>query len=716
MTEIKIIKRDGRKVSFDKQKIINAIMMAMKRGSGIVKPEIASKIAKSIEKYFNDYNTYPTVSQVEELVYNKLISFNQKETARAYEGYRAIHEFKRNNHPLDDSVMGLVNQTNIDVMTENSNKQAMLASTQRDLIAGEVSKYEARNKLLPTYLVQAHDEGIIKIHDLDYFMNPITNCELVPLKDMFEKGTVINKKLIEVPKSFQTAMTLATQIAAQIASFTYGGQTMSISHLAPYVRVSKEKHIKEIIEEGKEIGIIYNKQQLNKIAMKRLKKEIKDGVQTFNYQLSTMNSTNGQSPFLSLFMYLNEEPEYIEETAMLIKEFLRQRIKGMKNEYGVLATQTFPKLLFVLDKNNMFKSSKYYYLKKLAIKATAIRMNPDYISAKRMKEIYGHVFPCMGCRSFLFPAFDENGNVKFYGRGNLGVTTLNLPDIALTSERDMRLFWEILKNRMDNIVKPSLELRYEKLRGVKASVAPILWQHGVFSRLNPWDEILPAIDKAKFSLSIGYAGLYEAVKYMTGKSHTSEIGYMFAEQIMKYLRDTADTWKEETGLGFSVYGSPIESTTEWFSKKLKNKFGEITDITDKGWITNSYHIDIREKIDAFSKLEIEGKLQEYSTGGNVSYVEVYNMEKNLEALEQVVDFMYEHNVYAEINSESDVCGKCHFTGTMQNDSTTHKWICPNCGNDNQETLSVVRRSCGYLGETVWTEGRLLDIIHRVKHL
>lgn len=687
--EFKVIKRDGTNVDFNRSKIEVAILKAMKYGSGIVKEDIAIKIANIIEEIGLD-----TVKLIESKVYSLLVELGEVETAKAYEGYRAIQEYKREIHPLDKSILGLVDKTNIEVLNENSNKQSTLASTQRDLIAGEVSKYLAKTQKIPTNLFQAHMEGIIKIHDLDYFLQPITNCELVPLKDLFSQGTVINKKMIETPKSLQTAMTLATQIATQISSYTYGGQTMSVSHLAPYVRVSYEKFKKLVEEEGLENNINYTKEQITSIAKKRLNKEIKDGVQTFNYQLSTMNSTNGQSPFISLFMYLNEEPEYIEETAMLIEEFLKQRIKGMKNEFGVRATQTFPKLLFVLDENNMTKNSKYYYLKKLAIKSTAIRMNPDYISAKKMKEVYGHVFPCMGCRSFLFPAYDENGNAKFYGRGNLGVTTLNLPDIALSSKGNVDEFWRILENRLENIVKPSLELRYTKLKGVKAEVAPLLWCHGVFARLKPNEEILQAIDKAQFSLSIGYAGMYETIKYMIGEGQTSPKGYEFAIKVMKYLKNKADEWKEETGLGFSVYGTPLESTTGWFADKLKSRFGEIEGITDKGWITNSYHIDIQQPIDAFSKLKIEGELQKYSTGGNISYVEVYNMEKNLEALEQVVDFMYDHNIYAEINSESDVCGVCGFTGKMDNDSKTLKWVCPQCKNDNQDKLSVVRRTCG----------------------
>lgn len=711
---MKVIKRDGSLVEFDKNKIENAIIKAMKRGSGIYKPVIAKLISEDAEEYFKIEGN-PTIYKIEEFVYNRLIHYGQHITAKSYEGYRAVQSFKRETHPLDENVMGLVNYTNDELINENSNKQSILASTQRDLIAGEVSKYISLNKSIPTHIVQAHNEGIIKMHDLDYYLQDITNCELVPLDKMFEYGTVINKKLIETPKSLRTAATLATQIAAQVSSFTYGGQTMSLSHLAPYVRVSYNKIKNEVIKEGNDNGINYTNEIIENITNKRLKSEIRDSVQTFNYQLSTLNSTNGQSPFLSLAMYINENPEYEEETAMLIEEFLIQRIEGMKNEYGVKSTQTFPKLLFFLDDNNMYTSSKYYYLKLLAIKATAKRMNPDYISVKKMKEVYGYAFPCMGCRSFLSPWVNENGEVQFYGRGNLGVTTLNLPHIALSSKKDIKLFWDIFNNRLE-LVKESLLLRYEKLRGVKANVAPILWCHGVFSRLDPNDEIISEVKNGKFSLSLGYSGLYETVKYMTGLSHTTEEGFKFALEIMTHLKNTAEKWKDETGLGFAVYGTPQESTTGWFSDKLKSQFGEIQDITDKGWVTNSYHIDIRENIDAFSKLKIEGELQKQSTGGNVSYIEVCNMEKNLEALEQVIDFIYENNIYGEINSESDVCGVCKYTGTMDNDTESLDWVCPQCGNRDQNKLSVVRRTCGYLGETNWSKGRKLDILNRVKHL
>lgn len=708
-----IIKRDNSIEEFNKEKIVQAILKAMKYGSGIIDIKIAKEIASTIESTAKVLDRMLTVSEIEGLVFDLLVKKDHALTARCYEGYRAVQEYKRKTHPLDESVMGLVDFTNEEVITENSNKQAVLASTQRDLIAGEVSKYVAKTKMIPAHIVQAHEEGIIKIHDLDYYLQPITNCELVPLGDMFKNGTVINKKLIETPKSLRTASTLATQIAAQVSSFTYGGQTMSLSHLAPYVRVSKNKIQEQVINEGKGIGIKYTEEQLDSIVSKRLKSEIKDSVQTFNYQLSTLNSTNGQSPFLSLCMYISEDPEYEEETAMLIEEFLNQRIEGMKNEYGVTATPTFPKLLFFLDENNMYPDSKYYYLKQLAIKSTALRMNPDFISVKKMKELYGYAFPCMGCRSFLAPYFDENGKVFFYGRGNLGVVTLNLPHIALTSKGDMNLFWKILDERLA-LCKEALMLRYTKLKGVKAKVAPILWQHGVFGRLDAEDEIEPLLKK--FTISLGYIGLYETTKYMTGEGQTEEVGYDFALKLMTYLQDTVLKWKEETGLGFALYGTPSESTAGYLSDRLKDTFGEIKDITDKGWLTNSYHVDIREQVDAFTKLSIESKLQEQSLGGNVSYVEVNNLCNNLEALEQLVDFMYENNIYAEVNSESDVCGACHYEGIMSNDPKTLDWYCPVCGNKDQSKLSVVRRVCGYLGETVWTKGRKLDILNRVKHL
>ena len=498
--------------------------------------------------------------------------------------------------------------------------------------------------------------------DLDYFLQPETNCELVPLNEMFKHGTVINKKMIRKPKSLRTASTLATQIAAQISSATYGGQTMSLSHLAPYVRISKNKIKAQVIQEGLDNDIVYTDEQIDNITNQRLKREIKDSVQTFNYQISTLNSTNGQSPFISLAMYVNEDPEYAEETAMLIEEFLKQRIEGMENEFGVSSTPTFPKLLFFLDEDNMYPDSKYYYLKELAVKSTSLRMNPDFISVKKMKEIHGYAFPCMGCRSFLSPWINDNGEVQFYGRGNVGVVTLNLPYIALLSKNENRDFYEVLDEYLD-ICKRAALLRFDKLKGVKAKVAPILWQYGVFARLDPEDEILPII-KEKFSVSLGYSGLYETVKILTGESHTTPNGFEFAYKLMKYLQDTTKKWKEETGLGFGLYGTPSESTAGVFANKIKKEFGDIEDVTNKGFITNSYHVDVREEINAFDKLALEGKLQEQSLGGCVSYVETYNMSKNLKALEQIIDFMYDNTIYAEINFESDVCGECGYTGAM----------------------------------------------------
>lgn len=705
-----VIKRNGNVTSFDKDKITSAIRKAMVECNEDVRN--AEKVSNEVVQRLD--GEYINIEDIQDEVENCLMQLGFKDCAKAYILYRNERTRKRNEHPLDEAILGLIDMTNTEVLTENSNKQSQLASTQRDLIAGEVSKYISKNRLIPKDIVEAHDKGLIHLHDVDYFLQDITNCELVPLDDMFENGTVINKKMISKPKSLRTATTLATQIAAQISSFTYGGQTMSLSHLAPYVRISKNKIKSQVIQERLDNNLNYTDEQINSIANARLKDEIKDSVQTFNYQLSTLNSTNGQSPFLSLAMYINENPEYEEETAMLIEEFLKQRIEGMENEFGVKATQTFPKLLFFLDEDNMHPDSKYYYLKELAIKSVSLRMNPDFISVKVMKKIHGYAFPCMGCRSFLSPWFDENGKVKFYGRGNVGVVTINLPYVALLSKGNEDEFWRILNETL-NLCKRAGQLRFDKLKGVKANVAPLLWMHGVFSRLDSEDEILPIIKK-NFTVSLGYSGLYETVKYMKGVSHTTPDGFEFGYKLMKYLQDTTKQWKSETGLGWALYGTPQESTGGLFNDKLKKEFGEIKDITNKGFVTNSYHVDVRESINAFDKLALEGKLQEQSLGGCVSYVETYNMSKNLKALEQLIDFMYEHNIYAEINFESDNCGKCGYNGVMEYDLDNDIWVCPQCKNDNQSKLSVVRRTCGYLSENQWTKGRVLDILNRVKHL
>lgn len=712
-----IKKRDGRVKPYDKKRIEQAIHAACIEyygdGTKYLSLEILSSCLGLIYHRIDILKEDPIdVETIQDIVIEELFQVN-KGLAECYSDYRTKRSVYRNSKSeLIDAVSGLLDFTNEEVLTENSNKQAQLVSTQRDLMAGEVSKYISRTKLIPQHLMKAHDNGEIKIHDLDYFLNSSYNCELVNLDDMLQNGTVINKKMIEKPKSLRTAMTIVTQIAAQVASCTYGGQTVSLSHIAPFVRISQER----ITKKYKDMNLPISDERLQELIDKELRDEIKDSVQTFNYQVSTLMTTNGQSPFISVCMYISEKPEYEKETVMLIEEFLKQRIDGMKNEYGVVATQTFPKLLYFLDENNTYPGSEYYWLTKLAAKSTALRMNPDIISVKKMKELHGYAFPPMGCRAFLSVFNDKNGEAIFYGRGNLGVCSINLPYAALESGGDLDKFWTLLGEKLE-LARQVCELRYEKLRGVKASVAPILWQHGAISRLNPDDDILKAIDERGFTVTIGYSGLYETVKYLTGKSHTTEEGFELAEKIMRVMRDTLGNYKiNQPHLRFALYGTPQESTTGWFSDKLKARFGVIEDITDKGWITNSYHVDIRERIDAFEKLDIESELQRYSTGGAVSYVETNPMHNNVDAILALYEHMYETIIYSEINFESDVCGVCKYTGTMDNDPETLDWVCPVCGNRDQTKLSVVRRTCGYLGETTWTKGRKLDILNRVKHL
>lgn len=711
-----IMKRDGRTKLYDKKRIVNAIHAAyMEYCAGkdeYVQVDMTICLASIFTRIDNLDENPISVETIQDIVVEELYKTNY-ELAECYNDYRIKRSVYRNSkNELIDAISGLLDFTNQDIMTENSNKQAQLVSTQRDLMAGEVSKYISRTKLIPQHLIKAHDNGEIKIHDLDYFLNSSYNCELVNLDDMLQNGTVINKKMIEKPKSLRTAMTIATQIAAQVASCTYGGQTITLSHIAPFVRISAER----ITKKYEDMNLLISSERLNELIEKELRDEIRDAVQTFNYQVSTLMTTNGQSPFISVCMYISEKPEYEKETVMLIEEFLKQRNDGMKNEYGVIATQTFPKLLYFLDENNTYPGSEYYWLTQLAAKSTALRMNPDIISVKKMKELHGYAFPPMGCRAFLSVFEDKNGEAIFYGRGNLGVCSVNLPYAALESGGDLDKFWTLLGKKLE-LARQVCELRYEKLRGVKASVAPILWQYGAISRLNPDDDILKAIDERGFTVTIGYSGLYEAVKYLTGKSHTTEEGFELAEKIMRTMRDTLDNYKlEQPHLRFALYGTPQESTTGWFSEKLKARFGVIEDITDKGWITNSYHVDIRERIDAFEKLDIESELQRYSTGGAVSYIETNPMHNNVDAILALYEHMYETIIYSEINFESDVCGVCKYSGTMDNDPETLDWVCPVCGNRDQTKLSVVRRTCGYLGETTWTKGRKLDIINRVKHL
>lgn len=718
---LEVIKRDGRIKNFDFKRIEDAVFKAYSevcngRNDDDLFTNYDSVIMDLASRFDNmesdlEKSLRLEVERIQDIIIETLEKYNRI-VADAYKRYRDKRTKERESKSeLLTNTSNIINLTNKDVLTENSNKQGVLFSTQRDLIAGEISKAIARN-MIPDHLLEAHDSGLLKIHDLDYFMQGIYNCELVNLEDMLQNGTVINKKLIEKPKSIRTAMTLATQIAAQVASSTYGGQTISLSHLAPFVRVSRNN----IWYKYKAMNLDIPTERLAELVMLELSDEIKDAVQTFNYQISTIMCTNGQAPFISICMYISENKEYEAETAMLIEEFFRQRIAGMKNQYGVKSIQTFPKMLYFLDDNNITEDSEYYWLTELAAKCTANTMNPDYISVKKMVEITGHAYPPMGCRAFLSPFEDRSGNYIFYGRGNLGVQTINLPYVALSSGGDIESFWNNLDEALE-LARQMCEIRYNKLEGVKAKSAPILWQHGAISRLDPDDDILKAVDERGFTVTIGYSGLYETVKYLSGESHTSKKGFRLAEDIMKYMKEALETFKaRQPHLRFALYGTPQESTTGWFNDKLVRKFGIIKDITDKGWITNSYHVDIREEIDAFEKLNIESKLQNYSTGGAVSYIETHNMSKNIPAILTIIKHIYNTIMYAEINFECDVCGLCHYSGVMDSDSETLEWVCPQCGNRDQSSLSVGRRTCGYIGETEWTDGRKLDILNRVKHI
>ena len=710
----KVIRRNCTEDEFKKEKISNAILKAMTNGSGIVKPKIAEDIANEIYEETKEMDEI-SISDIEQMVFDKLISKRQRLTARAYEGYRSIREFQREENELDDVVAGIVEGTDKEVLDENSNKNAYIAPTQRDLIAGELSRNYSRRNLLPINITQAHDEGIIHFHDADYFVQHIHNCQLVNLEDMLQNGTVINTKMIEKPKSFQTACTVATQIVQQVANSQYGGQTITLSHLAPFVRISREKWVKRVVEDFEETGITYDMEYVNYIVDKRLKEEIKAGIQTIQFQVNTFNTSNGQSPFLTIFMYINENPEYAKETAMLIKEVLNQRYEGMKNEVGVPVTPSFPKLIFVLDENNVSKDSDYYYLKKLACKCVAKRMMPDFISAKIMKQNYdGEVFPCMGCRSFLSNWKDENGKYKWYGRFNQGVVTLNLVDVGLSADKDMDKFWNILNERL-KLCYQALMLRHERLEGTSTTISPIHWQYGAIARLSKDDKIDDLLHNGYSTISLGYAGLYECVLAMLGVSHTTEDGEKFALAVMNKLKATCDKWKKDTGIGFGLYGTPLESTTYKFARKLRDRFGVIEGITDKDYITNSYHVNVREEIDAFRKLGFEAQFQKISSGGAVSYVEVTNLNNNLDAIEQIVDYMYDTIQYAEINTKSDYCQVCGFDGEILLDENL-EWYCPNCGNRDHNKMNVCRRTCGYLGDNFWNRGRTQDINDRYIHL
>lgn len=719
MRNLTIVKRDGRITGFDREKIVVAIEKAMHSPTGYFVPGQGEDIAREIEDEILDGNLESTVYQVERRVFEKLIEKSNITTAKAYESYRSVQSFKRETNSTDRSIIGLLTYSEKDIMDENSNKNAVVVSTQRDLIAGEVSKDITRRRILPADIVTAHDSGAIHVHDMDYFIQPMFNCCLINLRDMLKNGTVVNGKMIESPKSFQTACTITTQIIAQVASGQFGGQSINgIDRiLAPYVRRSFEKYLRAAIEEQTEIyGMdAPDVEKAEAVAWRRTKREIKSGVQTIQYQINTLMTTNGQAPFVTLFMYCKPEDEYAYEAALITEEILRQRIEGIKNKDGVHVTPAFPKLIYVLDEHNMYEDSPYYYLTRLAAECTAKRMYPDYISAKKMQEIYeGNVFSPMGCRSFLSPWKNADGEYVFDGRFNMGVVSLNLAQIGILAAGDEDAYFRILEKRLD-IAKKALMHRYDLLKDVTSDVSPIHWQDGAIARLAPGEKITHLLEGGYSTLSLGYIGLYEASKCVTHKSHTTEEGRAFAMKVMHTLRDAVDGWKEETGLGFALYGTPAESLTHRFCSIDRATYGEIEDITDKGFYTNSYHVDVREEIDVFSKFVFESEFQKISTGGCISYAEIPNMANNIEAILTMMRYIYDHISYAEFNTKSDYCHKCGFDGEILVNEAGD-WYCPQCHNDDRNALTVIRRTCGYLGENFWNEGRTKEIDARVLHI
>ena len=706
--ELNIIKRDGNVAKFDKNKIENAILKAMKYGSGVYIPEIAKEIAEEIENICMERDTKATVYKVEEMVYTKLIDYKQKLTAKAYEGYRAVQSFKRAINTTDDSILGLLDRSNEDVLNENSNKNGILASTQRDLVAGEVSKDMARRKLIPAHIVHAHDEGVLHYHDMDYAMQPIHNCMLINLEDMLTNGTVINNKLVESPKSFGTACTIVTQIIAQIASAQYGGNTITIRHIAPFLRVSYDKYLSKYSKK-------YSLEMAKELAEERMMEELKSGIQTIRYQLSTLHTSNGQSPFCTIYLEIEEGHEYEREMALICEEMIVQRLEGMKNYKGQVIGEEFPKLVYLLDEHNCLEGGKYDYITKLAAKCNTKRLVPDYQSAKMMRKNYdGETFPPMGCRSHLSNWKDENGNYKWYGRFNQGVISLNLVQVALTAEKDMNKFWKILDERLE-LCREALMVRHNLLKGTTSDISPIHWQHGGISRLKKGEKIDSLLENGYSTLSLGYVGVYEMTQAMLGVSHTTEEGEKFALEVMNHLNDKCSEWKKETGLGFGLYGTPGESLTSRFCRIDKQKFGEIKNVTDRMYYTNSYHVHVSEEIDAFSKLKFESQFHDISLGGCISYVEVPDMSKNLQAVEQIINYIYHNIQYAEINTKPDVCFKCDYTGEIKLDDNL-EWYCPNCGNRDKEEMQVMRRTCGYIGSNMWGKGRTQEIGERVLHL
>ena len=708
---MKVIKRDGHTVTYDRSKIVTAIQKANAEVEPCEKvtDEKIEEIVQSIE---SKNRPRMLVEDIQDIIEQKLMDDRKFVLAKTYIIYRYTRELVRKANTTDDSILSLIKNRNKDVMEENSNKNATVASTQRDLIAGEVSKDLTRRVLLPEKISKAHDEGVLHFHDADYFLQPIFNCCLINIGDMLDNGTVMNGKLIESPKSFQVACTVMTQIIASVASSQYGGQSVDIRHLGKYLRKSYNKYKSALVDEyGEKIEDTI----LEKMAQDRLRDELRSGVQTIQYQINTLMTTNGQSPFVTLFLNLDPNDEYIEENAQIVEEVLRQRLEGIKNEKGVYVTPAFPKLIYVLDEHNCLKGGKYDYITRLAVQCSAKRLYPDYISAKKMRENYeGNVFSCMGCRSFLSPWKDEEGNYKWEGRFNQGVVSLNLPQIGIIAKGNEDKFWKLLDERLD-LCYEALMCRHRALLGVTSDVSPVHWQYGAIARLKKGEKIDPLLMNGYSTISLGYIGLYEVTKLMTGKSHTEPGGEEFALRVMKRLRSACDQWKEETGLGFGLYGTPAESLCYRFARIDQERFGTIEDVTDKGYYTNSYHVDVREKIDAFSKFRFESQFQTISSGGAISYVEIPNMRHNLEALEEVVRFIYDNIQYAEFNTKSDYCHVCDYDGEIIiNDN--NEWECPQCGNKDHSKMNVTRRTCGYLGENFWNVGKTKEIKSRVLHL
>ena len=723
---MKIIKRNGSEVTFEVEKIVNAIAKAnaeVPEDQRLTEREIQFASLNVTDECEKAGHTV-TVEEVQDLVEDQLMALDRFEVARKYIIYRYLQNQKRHKNTTDDKILSLIECNNEEVKQENSNKNPTVVSVQRDYMAGEVSKDLVQRELLPEDIVAAHNEGLIHFHDSDYFAQHMHNCDLINLDDMLQNGTVISGTLIERPHSFSTACNIATQIIAQVASCQYGGQSISLAHLAPFVDVSRKKIRKTVMEEMNSVGVELSAEQLNEMVEKRLRDEVSRGVQTIQYQVVTLMTTNGQAPFITVFMYLNEAKNEQEkqDLALIIEEMLRQRYQGVKNEEGVWITPAFPKLIYVLEEDNVYEDSKYYYLTQMAAKCTARRLVPDYISEKKMKEYKnGDVYPCMGCRSFLTPDLEglgENGAHKYYGRFNQGVVTINLVDVACSSYGDMDKFWEILEERLE-LCHRALRCRHERLLGTVSDVAPILWQHGALARLQKGETIDKLLFDNYSTISLGYAGLYEMCMRMTGKSHTdAEIGRPFAIKVMQKLNDKCAEWREAERISYSIYGTPMESTTYKFAKSLQKRFGIIPGVTDKNYITNSYHVHVAEEIDAFQKLQFESEFQRLSPGGAISYVEVPNMQDNIEAVLSVMQFIYDHIMYAELNTKSDFCQECGYDGEIQIVEEDGKlvWECPHCGNRDQTKMNVARRTCGYIGTQFWNQGRTQEIKDRVLHL